>query len=456
MKSRPAVLALAATAGIIAWVINALVESVVLHDGSLVGRLILDVPPAQLAARIATVLLFLGLGWLLSEPAPPVATDEEDKPRTVDLQTEHFAYDAHVMILGLDVEGRITFFNRRCEEVIGHSRREVVGQSFFDALVPPRSLPTMLPAFRSVVQGGATVDKEASWLAHGREAVIAAHFSPVRDERGDIIGAVAVAEEVTEFRLSEQDLLQSREPFRPLTETMMGDGLAALDGEGRVTWASASLAEMLERERGKLTGARLAEVMAEEEREPLRQALARCAADGERVTVETTITTQSGRRFPAAITAMALQSDAASAGALVLLRDLTDIKRGELEMAAAREGVQAELQRMTGQLRDVEGRVAQAGEEARAESAAELARLTGELAAAEVRLEEARGAAQAEAQVRIDELQAQLADAQARADGARQAAQAEAQARIDELEAQLAAADTRAEEAREAVEAESA
>ena len=212
MKSRPAVLALAATAGIIAWVINALVESVLLHDGSFVGRLLLEVPPAQLAARIATVLLFLGLGWLLSEPAPTRPTATQDSPRPADPLAEHFAYDANVMILGLDPNGRVTFFNRRCEEVIGHSRAEMFGQSFFDVLVPPRSLPTMLPAFRSVVRDGETVTKEASWLAHGREVVISAHFSPVRDERGEIIGATkaAVADELKARGLTVMDLKEKK------------------------------------------------------------------------------------------------------------------------------------------------------------------------------------------------------------------------------------------------------
>lgn len=45
---------------------------------------------------------------------------------------------AEALVVVLDSEGRITYFNRACEELTGYSRDEVVGRVLWDFLLPER------------------------------------------------------------------------------------------------------------------------------------------------------------------------------------------------------------------------------------------------------------------------------------------------------------------------------
>ncbi|MGM0494648.1 MAG: PAS domain-containing protein, partial [Armatimonadota bacterium] len=372
MRLRRYAVALALGFGVVAWLLDALIMCVILDSGALVDCLILGLSAADWVRRIGVLVLFGVVGALLAEPSDEEAVST-DEPESDETDTGQFAYAAQIMMIGLDRAGSITLFNRRCEEVTGHDAEAVVGTSFFDHLLPSRALPNILPAFHSVLENGTTLRRETAWLTRsGPEIVVNSHLSPVLDEGGEIVGVVIVAQDVTEYRLTDAELLLSREPWRPLAESVMGDGMAAIDADGILTWVSLSLAEMLGEEREVLIGQRLEQLVFEHDRERLRDGLSRVNAQKATVNEEFiagTVDTQ----MPVQIALQPLDSGHdEAAGAFAIVRDLTAVSCGRIAADTAPPAKEEELVRLREQLEAAEARAEEAGEAARAESAEEI------------------------------------------------------------------------------------
>jgi|GEM_PF-6560417 PAS domain S-box-containing protein len=55
--------------------------------------------------------------------------------------------NANVMIIGLDLEGNITLFNKMAENITGYSRDEIMGKNYFDYIVPRDKFPGVYESF---------------------------------------------------------------------------------------------------------------------------------------------------------------------------------------------------------------------------------------------------------------------------------------------------------------------
>ncbi len=499
MKSRSraqtAIIVMCVFAALLTWSIEAIVTGPVFDEnaiGASFASLLLDVPVRTWVLRLAILMVFLVLGIAVSSFVPPEEIAEVDEEEVDSSQLDYYVQEAPAMILGVDSDANIVFFNRRCEEITGHRSEDVMHQSFFDVIVPPRSMPTMIHAVNSVLKQGVEVTHETAWITErGREIVILSDCSPVRDDAGEIVGVTICASEITEFRWSEAEIEAARQPYRPLMDTMMDDGLVAFELDGSIMWASESLALLLECERSELTAMTCAEIACDEDRERLQEQLRECMQSGERLKRRFVAETLSGRSFLAVISAIAVeQSDEyGTSGGFAVIRDIGDIAEIASEAAAQRESLsaggrdddeaiksevahlQAELeaaeerveaareearQEARAEVEDLQGHLAEAQREAdealeraRAEHEAKLAELTEELAAAEARVEEVRRRARAEREEEVAHLQAELEAAQERVEAAREEARQEARAEVEDLRGHLAEARREADEALE-------
>jgi PAS domain S-box-containing protein len=68
------------------------------------------------------------------------------------------------LIVVLDLEGRILLFNETCVRTTGWQPEEVLGQSFFDRLIPADQLADVRDAFARVRQGTLRGEYENDWL----------------------------------------------------------------------------------------------------------------------------------------------------------------------------------------------------------------------------------------------------------------------------------------------------
>ncbi len=124
--------------------------------------------------------------------------------------TESLIETANSLIVGLNLHGEITIFNKKLEEVTGYSKEEVLGKSWFEIFVPASQRPSVEEVFDSIVKGAFPSYYENPILTKsGEERFIAWSNTTIRNEKNEIIGALGIGQDVTEQRRLEHQILQS-------------------------------------------------------------------------------------------------------------------------------------------------------------------------------------------------------------------------------------------------------
>jgi diguanylate cyclase (GGDEF)-like protein/PAS domain S-box-containing protein len=114
-------------------------------------------------------------------------------------------------IVAFDVEGRVTLTNRRAFEMTGYSQEELIGQSYRVIIAPDR-VHAMEAALRETVQQGLRMEgfETEAVRKDGRRVQIALNLAPLL-ERGEIVGGVGTAEDITARKLTERQLASQRQ-----------------------------------------------------------------------------------------------------------------------------------------------------------------------------------------------------------------------------------------------------
>ena len=116
---------------------------------------------------------------------------------------------ASALIVVLDREGRITLFNRACEELTGYRREEVLGTNWFERFIPPRLRPDVGGVFEQLVGGESPNFYENPILTRaGEERTVAWSNTVTWDEQGQVQQVLAIGQDVTVQRQSERQILQ--------------------------------------------------------------------------------------------------------------------------------------------------------------------------------------------------------------------------------------------------------
>jgi two-component system, sensor histidine kinase PdtaS len=138
------------------------------------------------------------------------------KVHTVDLQ--HRALLAAIVdssddaILSKTLDGYITSWNKGAERLYGYSPAEIVGKHV-SALAPPES-PDEIPGIMDRIRAGEQIDhyETVRVKKDGTRMYVSVTISPIKDEKGVIVGASAVARDVTDRRtIEELNRLQLKE-----------------------------------------------------------------------------------------------------------------------------------------------------------------------------------------------------------------------------------------------------
>jgi PAS domain S-box-containing protein len=146
-------------------------------------------------------------------------------------------------IIGKTLDGIITSWNSGAERIYGYSANEAVGQPI-SMLVPP-DRPEEIPTILERIRRGEKVDHyETVRVAKGgRRLDISLTVSPIRGPAGDIVGASAIARDITERKRTEQQLREKDAQYRNIFEAT-GDGLVITDLDGNLVDANPAFCSM--------------------------------------------------------------------------------------------------------------------------------------------------------------------------------------------------------------------
>ena len=141
-------------------------------------------------------------------------------------------------VLAFDHECRYTVWNPGMERISGVPAAEALGRVAFDVF--PFLVEIGEDAHFHAVMAGQTVvadDRPFSVPGTGREGFFEAHYSPLRDERGLVVGGLGMIRDITERKNAERALLDREER---LSLALDASRLAVWEwdvAEDRVTWS---------------------------------------------------------------------------------------------------------------------------------------------------------------------------------------------------------------------------
>ena len=175
-------------------------------------------------------------------------TEAEHALQQSQQQTQQYLSIVGVMLVVLDAEGRVQLVNRKGCEMLGAPEADILGKDWFQFFLPERVRKDVRASFFQLLQGGeATLAEYAEnpVLTHrGEERMVAWHNALLRDEAGQICGVLASGEDITERKLAEQALRDSRESLRLLLDSM-AEAAYGVDFDGNCAFVNRAFLRML-------------------------------------------------------------------------------------------------------------------------------------------------------------------------------------------------------------------
>ncbi len=113
-------------------------------------------------------------------------------------------------IIGKDLNGTITAWNKGAEHIYGYNSGEVLGHSI--SIIVPKDQPDEIPSILAAIRRGEVVEQyEAVRIGKdGRRLNISLSVSPIRDSEDQIVGASAIGRDITEQKRAQDQLRQAQ------------------------------------------------------------------------------------------------------------------------------------------------------------------------------------------------------------------------------------------------------
>lgn len=138
-------------------------------------------------------------------------------------------------IVSKTLDGVITSWNRAAEKMYGYTASEAVGKHI-TLIIPPERWSEEDEVLRRLRRGEKIDHFETERRAKdGRKVYVSLTVSPIRDARGDLIGASKIARDITQRKLDEEALRASEDQFRTLADTIPNLAWMA-NADGHIFW----------------------------------------------------------------------------------------------------------------------------------------------------------------------------------------------------------------------------
>lgn len=155
---------------------------------------------------------------------------------------ENLIQTANILVVELDVDGKLKVFNPAAEAATGYSVADLAGRNWFEVLVPRDRYPHVWEEFERLMQGGMPRQFENPIRTKsGHERYIAWQNSVIHHQ-GKIAGVVSFGMDVTERKTAEKRLREIERRSRALLDAS-AESTMLLDLTGRILAINSTASE---------------------------------------------------------------------------------------------------------------------------------------------------------------------------------------------------------------------
>jgi PAS domain S-box-containing protein len=161
---------------------------------------------------------------------------DEHRAQVIEVNNEtHFAdivESSNDAVIGKTLDSIITSWNKAAEEIFGYQAGEICGKSIAP-LIPPDRLHEEEAILQRIARGERIDHFESVRLRKdGSQVIVSLSISPIRDRRGNIIGASKIARDITQQRATQNRLVELQSELAHASRLgTMGQMAAAISHE---------------------------------------------------------------------------------------------------------------------------------------------------------------------------------------------------------------------------------
>ena len=247
-------------------------------------------------------------------------------------------------IYGIDLEGKCTFANKTCLEILGNqSEQELLGKNMHQLIHHTRVDGTPYPVeeckiFRAIRLGeGSHVDDEVLWRADGGSFPAEYRSVPMRRD-DEIIGAVVSFTDISDRKVLEQDRERVGAELTQLIDTANAP-IFGINRQGRVNEWNQTAARLTGYEKDEIMGRDLVQdFITEEYQEPVKAVFDQALKGIETANFEFPLYTKEGRRLEILLNASTRRDlDGRVIGVIGIGQDITRMRQQEIALQQAQK-----------------------------------------------------------------------------------------------------------------------
>ncbi len=240
-----------------------------------------------------------------------------------------------------DLEGRYVLVNKEAEELFGVTDEEARGKTTHE-LFPDEQADSFKAHDQAVLDTGQTIAVEEEWLREdGVHTFLTVKF-PILDSAGDVRGVGAIGTDITEHKRAQEALEQMKQRNELLLRSA-GEGIYGLDIQGRTTFVNPAAAKMIGWKVEELLGKAQHDILHHTKPDGSPYPRDECPIyaafkDGSVQHVSDEVFwRKDGSSFPVAYVSTPIREGGEITGAVVVFRDISDRKRAQEAVLAAKE-----------------------------------------------------------------------------------------------------------------------
>ena len=254
---------------------------------------------------------------------------------------------ANLLVVILDRECRIVYFNGMCQKLTGYSLEEVRGRRLWDFLLLPEEVGSVKATFHELL-GGRGNQQECHWLAKDGRRLLVSWSNSVAMRDRKVESVIRIGIDRTKREEAQMRDREREATLRALLETAT-QAILTVDQKGRIELANAAAAKMYGYDRIELIGRSLESLVPERLRQPHARHRAAWFADPRSRPMGSGLDLnglrKDGSEFPVEVSLSYIGTREGTLG-VAFVSDITERKKNEATLLQYQE----QLQKLTGAL----------------------------------------------------------------------------------------------------------